>query len=197
MKRRILAASLLAGGVALIPGVAGAKGTRSATIVGPGLHPPIELSLDTSMQPGRTRGPNLPGPNDLANAAGLFAVWASSAAKLSASPPSGPLGPRYVITYHWLVGPNTTKPIHQDLYPLATAGPLTYAPLGQRVFAGQKLQGGWYRADQRLTNLLILIGIPAARATQARTQTPRPMPPNPSSQADRQQPLRVGEQRSG
>jgi hypothetical protein len=179
MKRRILAASLLAGGLALIPGTAGAKGARSATITGPGLHTPIELSLDTSTQPGRTQAPTLPGPNELANVAGLFAIWASSATNLSASPPAGRLGPRYVITYHWLVGPNTTKPIHQDLYPLATAGPLTYTPPGQRGFSSQTLQGGWYRADLRLTNLLILIGIPAARPTQAPTQTPRPIANEP------------------
>lgn len=174
MKRRILTVSLLAGGLALIPGVAAAKGARSATIAGPGLHSPIELNLSTPTQPDRAPASAPPGPNELANAAGLFGVWASSAAQFSASPPAGRLGPRYVITYHWLVGPNTTQRIHQDLYPLAAAGPLTYTPLGQRVFAGQKLQGGWYRADQRLIDLLILVGIPAARATQTSTQTKRP-----------------------
>lgn len=179
MKRRILAASLLAGGLALVPGTAGAKGARSATISGPGLRTPIELSLITSTQPGGVQAPRRPEPNELVSAAGLFVARDSSPAQWSARPPAGRLGPHYVITYHWIIGPGTTTPIHQDLYPLATAGPLTFTPPGQRLAGGQRLPGGWYRAGQRLTDLLNLAGIPAAGAAQTPAPLPRPIDTGP------------------
>jgi hypothetical protein len=180
MKHRILAVSLLAGGLALIPGIAAAKGARSATITGPRLRVPIELNFDTPTPSGRAQGPARPGPNELANAAGLFAMWPSATEQFSTRAPAGRLGPRYVIVYHWLVGPSSTKPIRQDLYPLAAAGPVTYTPPDQRVFDRQNLRGGWYRADQRLTNLLILAGVPLAHATQTPAQTPHPVAVEPN-----------------
>ena len=177
MQLRVLAAGALALGLALIPADAYAKGARGVSISGPGLSAPIQLSVDPSAgRAGPT--PTRAGPNELANAAGLFAAFGSSPIQPVNSSPGGDLGPRYQATYDWLVGPNATKPIRQDLYPFATGGPLTYVPPRQRVFAGQTLRGGWYHASPGLKDLLVAAGVPAPQSstghgTRCRSVTPR------------------------
>jgi hypothetical protein len=59
------------------------------------------------------------------------------------------------------------------------------------------MRAGSYRADRRLTALLILAGIPGARATQTPCRRPASLPPNRSWQADRKQPLRAGSEDKG
>jgi hypothetical protein len=74
-------------------------------------------------------------------------------------PQKGGLGPRYRATFHWLVGPDETRPIRQELYPFADSGALSFTPPGQKKLGGAS-RGGWYKAGPELTLLLIDAGVP-------------------------------------
>jgi len=133
-----------------------AKGASVVTVKGPGV-PPISLDGD--------------GTRTLNDAAGLYrAVSHQPAGATLRRRPTGKLGPRYVATYGWLVAVDRTKPVRQELYPFAEGGAWTYTPPGQRVFeTGSAFKGGWYRAGQPLTDLLVSLGVPepVARAGSA------------------------------
>ena len=149
MKLRILLGPLLAIGLALVPATAWAKGARDVSVKGPGLAEPIALD-GAAAQP-------------MIEASGFYtSVFHQSGSEVLAARPRGTLGPRYVATYGWLVAENRTKPLRQVLYPFAEGGALTYTQPRQRVSdRTEPFKGGWYRAGQPLTDLLVSLGVPA------------------------------------
>jgi len=131
MPHRVLVAAALAAGLALVPSAAGAKGAKEMTLVGPGLATPIRLA-NTSESP--------ISPNLVAQKSGLFET---TAVLLLPARPSGRLGPRYVATYQWLVGPDTTtQPLRQELYPFADGGAVSHLARKQRVLETTFRAGG-------------------------------------------------------
>ena len=66
--------------------------------------------------------------------------------------PTGDLGPRYVVTYHVMVGPNETRPVRQQLYPFAADGPVA------RMDTGSK--HGWFDVRLRALAILADVGVP-------------------------------------
>lgn len=156
MKTRCLSVALLALALLLaVPPAALAKGASAATIKGPGLGSPI--SLGGLGEPGMdTRLANL------SDQAGLFAVMFGDGGpgQLSGERPAGDLGPRYTITYA-IPDDHTTFPVVQDLYPYAPSGPVTYAHPGQRLWAGQRVAGGWFYGPATLLPMLVSLGLPA------------------------------------
>jgi hypothetical protein len=151
MRRRILVAVVLAAGVALVPTAADAKGAKEMTVRGPELAAPIRLAntADATIS-----------PNAIATKSGLFI---SRSDRLTAGRPPGRLGPRYVASYRWLVGPQKTALLRQELYPFAEGGALSYTRPGQRVLHVPS-RGGWYRAGAELTLLLVAAGVPVPAA---------------------------------
>jgi hypothetical protein len=131
------------------------KGTSTVSVNGPGVARPISLDGEGTVK--------------LNEAAGLYrAVFHEPGSVVVSRRPNGKLGPRYVATYGWLVGPDRTKPVRQELYPFAAGGAWTYTPPQQRVFkTDAPFQGGWYRAGPALTDLLVSLGVPAPRASTA------------------------------
>ncbi len=63
-------------------------------------------------------------------------------------------------------GPTAPVTLHQDLYPYASGGLVTYMRAGQRLWAGQQTKGGWMRApelapgQETLRAALIKAGLP-------------------------------------
>ena len=156
MKRRILlGAGIVVATVLVSATPAVAKGTTTVTVKGPALAEPISLHGS--------------GAADLNRAAGLYqTVWDQPGAVILSRRPAGRLGPRYLATYGWLVGQDRTKPVRQELYPFAHGGALSYTPPGQRVYAtGPAFKGGWYRAGQPLTDLLVSLGMPVHTGASA------------------------------
>jgi hypothetical protein len=151
MSLRILVGAVVAAGVALVPTAAAAKGAKEVTLRGPGIVAPIRLANTTDA---------VISPNAIAQKSGLFV---STPDRLSASRPPGRLGPRYVVSYQWLVGPQKTAPLRQELYPFAEGGALSYTRPGQRALHAPS-RGGWYRAGAVLTLLLVAAGVPAPAA---------------------------------
>jgi hypothetical protein len=149
MTLRFLVAGMLAAGVALIPTVAAAKGAKEMTLSGPGLAAPIRLA-NTG---------NGMSPNTIVQKSGLFS---STDDRVTAHRPAGRLGPRYVATYQWLVGPDKTTVLRQELYPFADGGALSHTRPGRRVL-GVPARDGWYRAGPELTLLLVSAGVPVPR----------------------------------
>ncbi|HMG26778.1 MAG TPA: hypothetical protein VKH36_08200 [Acidimicrobiia bacterium] len=147
MRQRMLVAAALAAGLAMIPSPAGAKGAKEMTVVGPGLATPIRLA-NMSESP--------ISPNLIAQESGLFGA---TAVRPLPARPSGRLGPRYVATYQWLVGPDTTTPLRQELYPFADRGAVSHMAREQRVLE-TTIPRGWYRAGPELTLLLVAAGVP-------------------------------------
>ena len=143
MKLRILVVAMLASGFLLTPTTASAKGVKDVTVSGAGLTTPIRLGDSRSA-------------NDVAQRSGFFPLAAD---RFAASPPPGNLGPRYIATYRWLVGPDETVSMRQELYPFADVGALTYTPPGQNAFNSSR-GGGWYQAGAELILLLVAAGVP-------------------------------------
>jgi hypothetical protein len=147
MRLRILVAAMLAAGVALVPTAAAAKGAKEMTVSGPGLATPLRLANTAEAALS---------PNTIAQKSGLFAP---APARFSDSRPPGDLGPLYVATYDWLIGANSTTPLHQELYPFTDGGAVVYTPARQHVGV-EVLPSGWYRAGPELTLLLVAAGVP-------------------------------------
>jgi hypothetical protein len=147
MRLRILVAGGLAAGLALVPTAAAAKGAKEMTLRGPGIAVPIQLANTAQATIS---------PNAIAMKSGLFV---STPGRLTARRPSGRLGPRDVASYQWLVGPQKTASLRQELYPFAEGGALSYTRPGQRALHAPS-QGGWYRAGAELTLLLVAAGVP-------------------------------------
>lgn len=142
MPRRILVAAFAAALVLVMPGIpAAAKGPDSATISGSGIGTvkltwsrADHVSLNTLIQVTRFfEGPNVD-------------AW-------EPDPPAGDLGPRFDVTYHVYDG----KPIHQDLYPFADAGPAVHMSSGQSMY-DIPMPSGWLAAGDRLTQLVKRLG---------------------------------------
>jgi hypothetical protein len=152
MRLRILVTAILATGVLLLPTSAQAKGATDVTVTGPGLAAPIRLG---------NASPDGTSANRLWQAAGLLV---SNPDRISDNvPQKGALGPRYRATFHWLVGPDETTPIRQELYPFADSGALSFTPPGQKELDWAP-RGGWYQAGPELTLLLADAGVPVPRS---------------------------------
>jgi hypothetical protein len=152
-KTRVLLIALATLAILAVPGTAMAKGPSQARLEGPGLPNPITVRGDG--EPGS--GGNLA---ELAEQTGLFpAMFGQTPDPMSPTRPPGELGPRFVVTY---AIPSETVPdeIHQDLYPHAANGPVTYTQPGQRFFGTEATHGGWFRAPSALTATLAAFGLP-------------------------------------
>jgi hypothetical protein len=147
MRLRILLAAMLAAGVALVPTAAAAKGAKEMTVSGPGLATPIRLANTAEAAVS---------PNTVVQKSGLLS---SAADRVTARRPAGRLGPRYVATYHWLVGPDKTVSLRQELYPFAPGGALSHTRPDRRAL-DIPVRDGWYRAGPELTLLLVAAGVP-------------------------------------
>jgi hypothetical protein len=154
MKQLVLTLAVAA---LVVPATALGKGPEAATISGPGGGGSGgELTFTGCCAP---ETPTM----KLAEQAGFFpAVFPQEPNRMRTSRPKGDLGPKYTITYT-VPGPNNeTWKIHQDLYPYATPGPVTYMKPGQTVFhiAGGT-RGGWFQGTSQLKETLVAAGLPA------------------------------------
>jgi hypothetical protein len=153
MKTRVLLIAVATLAILAVPGTAMAKGPSQARLEGPGLPNPITVRGDG--EPGS--GGNLA---ELAEQTGLFpAMFGQTPNPMSPTRPPGELGARFVVTY---AVPSGAAPdeIHQDLYPYAATGPVTYTRPGQRFFGTEATLGGWFRAPSGLTATLAALGLP-------------------------------------
>jgi hypothetical protein len=132
-----------------------AKGPDQATITGPGLEKPIVVS-----------GFGEPGSGDrlgvLAEGSGLFLVMFGSDGSnrhVVGQAPTGPLGPKFQLSYRVPDGTEAGSTVRQDLYPQAAGGPVTYTESGQAVF-GTRTRGGWYQAPANFGKVLSQLGVP-------------------------------------
>jgi hypothetical protein len=138
-------------------GPAWAKGIESATISGPGLDHPLDVTP-----------PNGDGGR-LASLTGFWDVMPGQPRPPTFTKQAPPveLGPRYTITWRLMSGPDETTAIRQDVYPAAAGGPLVNTPAGQRIFEGTTV-GGWYAAPPALRDVLGTLGVPVADAGPAK-----------------------------
>jgi hypothetical protein len=171
MIRRMCVVAAVAGVVVLMTaGPAAAKGADKATITGPGISTPIVVGGDG--EPGSTEG-----LGQLGDASGLFVAMfgpdSSGAMALTSTAPTGPLGPRYELTYRVPSGNPKPDTLKQHVYPLAAGGPVTFTPAGQPVL-GTKTTGGWYRAPDTFRPLLTSLGVPGLTAAAANPSRPQP-----------------------
>jgi hypothetical protein len=139
----------------LLPGVATAKGPSAASISGPGLDHAISIQ-------GYGEGDNSSPLGILVEQSGFFAqVFQQTPSPTSSRKPSGRLGPRYDVTYTVPGGPNGDSILHQDLYPYAGNGPVSYVAPNQTFWVSQMTAGGWFRGDVQLKRMLVKAGLPA------------------------------------
>jgi hypothetical protein len=156
MRRVVLCACIAAFAAALIPTAALAKGASEATIAGPGLSRPIELSAVGGSE---TSGELA----DIAMSAGFFpAVFAQTPDPMLDDRPNGVLGPKYTVTYVMPGPDNQRSELVQEIYPYAQPDPVTYTQPGQRYWTTERTRGGWYVATfEPLKEQLVAAGLPA------------------------------------
>lgn len=137
----------------LAPPVAHAKSASQATIAGPGIDQPIEITGE-----GDVGGSVL---MQIAEGAGFFgAVFGQSPDPMLDARPAGSLGPRYTVTYV-MPGPSSgLDTIVQDVYPFAKPAPVSYTRPGQRFWTTERTHGGWYVAASSLEHDLVAAGVP-------------------------------------
>ena len=154
MKRLILLLALTA---LAMPSLALGKGPSAATMDGPGGGGGITFSGDEGSGP----------LGNLTQQSGWFdAAFAQEPNPLLAARPEGDLGPKYTVTYT-VPGPeNDTFTIRQDIYPYASAGPVTYMAPGQPIF-DMETRGGWFQAGPELKETLVAAGLPATAAASS------------------------------
>jgi hypothetical protein len=164
MRARVFLTVLFA--ILIAPGVAAAKGADAATITGAGLATPISVSGNH-------------GPPDiiprLAEQSGFYpGVFAEQPDPMLTAAPPGDLGPRLDVAWHVPTGEATADVVHQDIYPYADGGPVTYVAPGQPFFETQFTHGGWYRSPSTLTATLTQLGVPSREELEvaARPATP-------------------------
>jgi hypothetical protein len=148
MRRSLL---LLGAAVALaLPGTATAKGPSEATITGPGLKAPLQIS-------GNGEGDTSTDLGLLVAESGFFPqTFGQSPDPLLRSRP-GLLGTKYTVTYT-VPGPSTDT-LRQELYPYAARGPVSFMEPGQKIW-DQQTHGGWYRGTSTLKTRLVAAGLP-------------------------------------
>jgi len=157
MTRTIL---LAAAAAAVLAAPAAAKGPSAATISGPGTGGGIHIGGGLG---GGDPSPGTPLGNLTAGAGFFLAVFPAGYPRdpQSQATPKGHLGPKYAITYTVPGPPGGSATIHQDLYPYAAGGAVTYMAPGQPVFGGQiRTHGGWYRGGAALKRTLVEAGLP-------------------------------------
>lgn len=159
MKRVLLILSIAA---LALPTTALGKGPSGASIDGPG-GGNITFTGD-----GESGGTSL---GNLTEQAGFFpATFGQEPDPMLASRPRSDLGPKYTIIYT-VPGPNNELDrLHQDVYPYAAGGPVTYMKPGQKFFGTQRTRGGWFQGDAQLKETLVAAGLPA-RAPSASSGT--------------------------
>jgi hypothetical protein len=169
MQRRVLAMVVLALLLAVVPTAAQAKGASAASISGggPGGLPGGPIDLKGDGEPGS--GTDLA---NLAEASGVFALlFEDGPGGELATPPAGPRGPRYTITWTFPNGAGGENKVRQSVWPYAAGGPLTYMASGQPVL-DTTTKGGWYRADDDLRQSLITLGLPRRQPLAFPATTP-------------------------
>ena len=160
MRRALPAVAALAV-ILLLPGVAAAKGPSEASISGPGLDHAISIQ-------GYGEGGGSSPLGILVEQSGFFAqVFEQTPNPTSSRRPSSRLGPRYDVTYTVPGGPNGDSTLHQDLYPYAANGPVSYVTPNQTFWVSQKTAGGWFRGDIQLKQMLVKAGMPARAPGQS------------------------------
>ena len=153
MKTQARFATVAAMAAALVlPATADAKGPSVARITGPGLTAPLTIN-------GNGEGGNSTNLGLLVDASGFFpqTFGQSPNPLLREQPAERELGARYTVTYT-VPGP-TTSTLRQELYPYASAGPISYMEPGQAIW-DMKTHGGWYRASSELPGMLVDAGLP-------------------------------------
>jgi hypothetical protein len=158
MTRTILLASAAALALAA---PAAAKGPSSADISGPGIAGGIHVGSGAG---GGDPSPGTPLGNLTAGAGFYPAVFPAGYPRdpERQTAPKGHLGPKYTITYTVPGPPGGSATIHQDLYPYAAGGAVTFMAPGQPVFGGRYVtHGGWYRGGAALKQTLVDAGLPA------------------------------------
>jgi hypothetical protein len=128
----VIAASL----VAAVP-AASAKGARDAVLRGPDVPNGGVAKLDGDQA------------RQLALATSLYTP------AVAHPKPAGDLGPRYLVTYNLMTGPNETRPVRQRLYPFATDGPVAHMVTGAKT--------GWFDVRYRALAALADVGVPIPR----------------------------------
>jgi hypothetical protein len=148
MRRSLLA---LGAAVALVlPGTATAKGPSEATITGPGLKAPLQIT-------GNGEGDTSTDLGLLVAESGFFPqTFGQSPDPLLRKQPTL-LGTQYTVTYT-VPGPSTDT-LRQQLYPYAFNGPVSFMERGQKIW-DQKTHGGWFRGTVALKEVLIAAGLP-------------------------------------
>ena len=155
MKHR-LALALAATAAIAFPTAALAKGASEAMISGPGLEGGALHLKGGGGDP--AAGSAL---GKLTQYAGYFpATFGQVPDPMLRHRPGGTLGPKYLIV--WTVpGPGGAPArLHQDLYPYARPGPLTYMRPGQSFFGTQRTHGGWFAAPAAIKSMLVGAGLP-------------------------------------
>jgi len=155
MKPR-LALALAATVAIAFPTAALAKGASEAMISGPGLEGAAIHLTGSGGDP--ASGSAL---GKLTQYAGYFpATFGQVPDPMLRHRPRGTLGPKYLIV--WMVPGPSGDParLHQDLYPYAQAGPLTYMRPGQSFFGTQRTHGGWFAAPAAINSTLVGAGLP-------------------------------------
>ena len=155
--RALIVVAAVAAAVFATASPALAKGPDQATITGPGLANPIVVGGNGEPGSGDKLG-------ELADGSGLFAFifgGTSGVGKRIAQPPAGDLGSKFELTYRIPDGSTSGSTFHQDLYPSAPGGPVTFAYDGQKVF-GNDVVGGWYRPPSSFAALLAALRVPGS-----------------------------------
>jgi hypothetical protein len=145
----------------LLPGTAMAKGPSEATITGPGLKAPLQIS-------GNGEGDMSTDLGLLVTESGFFPqTFGQSPNPLLRSKPPG-LGAQYTVTYT-VPGPSTDT-LRQELYPYAAGGPVSYMEPGQKIW-DQQTHGGWFRGTSMLKSRLVTAGLPRVDPVAPRRST--------------------------
>jgi hypothetical protein len=139
--------------VVALAGPAQAKGIESATITGPGLDEPIDVTHRN---------------NDLASLTAFWGVMPGQPQPptLTDRAPTQQLGPRYSLTWRLTTHVDETVAIRQDVYPDAEGGPVVHTAAGQPIFDAGTV-GGWYAAPVALRDLLSALGVSLTNDTPA------------------------------
>src|SRR3954453_20742232 len=130
----------------VLPAAAQAKGPTEGSISGPGFAKVVKVANDDG---------------NLTQQSGFFPpAFGQSPDPLLHARPAGKLGPRYKIVWTVPNGEGTSFRIHQDLYPYAQDGAVTYMKPGRRIFETRP-RGGWSRTAD-LPRTLVALGLPAS-----------------------------------